>query len=64
MEKIKHNSFHRYIAALNNNELQKEVLAFLEINQNELELNRKEGEGQLHPDLLLMRKDISIAQLP
>lgn len=39
-------------------------MAFLEINQKEIEYNRKEGEGVLNPDLILKRKEITIVELP
>lgn len=37
VEKIKHNAFHKYIIAQASNELQKEVLAFLALNQEEMQ---------------------------
>jgi hypothetical protein len=37
VEKIKHNAFHKYLVAATSNELQKEVLAFLSLNQHEIE---------------------------
>jgi pimeloyl-ACP methyl ester carboxylesterase len=50
VEKIKHNAFHRYIVAGAPNELQREVVAFLTTNQQEME--KEESESQLNVRLL------------
>ena len=63
MEKIKHNAFHRYIVSLNNNELQKEVVGFIALNQQEIEAIRADSGGQIHPQLAELLKDIKVAIL-
>jgi pimeloyl-ACP methyl ester carboxylesterase len=45
VEKIKHNAFHKYIVSLNSNELQKEVVTFLAVNRQEIEVLRADSEG-------------------